>query len=103
MAQARGVTPRATSLNGPVADNAQQAIEPDPSDALIDDDVDAVMAKLINQAPPEKRAELNALDPEQRRELVATYQDQERDHEPSPVEDDPPGQRPHKPKQFKRV
>jgi hypothetical protein len=79
-------TPRATGLTDVVADNTAQRVEPDPAGVVSDDEVDAVMAKLIDQAAPPRRAELHALTPTQRRELVHAYQDQQRDREPSPLD-----------------
>ena len=49
----QGVAPRAaTDLGAVVRGNARQATEPAPDDVLPDDDVDATMARLIDQANP---------------------------------------------------
>lgn len=95
--------PRATDLGAVVRGNARQATEPAPDDVLPDDDVDATMARLIDQAKPAERAKLNALDDAGRRALVATCQSQNLDDEPSPLEPDKPGVRPRKVKQHKRA
>jgi hypothetical protein len=95
--------PKATDLGAVVRDNTRQTTEPAPDDVLPDDDVDATMARLIDQARPDERAKLNALDDAGRRALVATYQSQNRDDEPSPLEPDKPGERPRKVKQPKRA
>ena len=102
MATARNddATLRATRLNGVVIDRARQSVEAEPADVPPDDEVDAVMAKLIEQAKPKERAELNALDAEDRRVLVKTYYAQNRDNEPSPFDNHPPDWRV---KQHKRV
>lgn len=95
--------PKATDLGAVVIDNTRQTTEPAPDDVLPDDDVDATMARLINQARPDERAKLNALDDAGRRALVATYQSQNLDDEPSPLKPDKPGERPRNVKQHKRV
>lgn len=104
-ARSRGpkAAPKATDLSAAVRDNTRQTTEPAPDDVLPDDDVDAVMARLINHASPEDRAKLNALDDASRRELVATYHSHNLDNEPSPLEPDKPGERPRKVKQHKRA
>lgn len=95
--------PKATDLGAVVKDNTRQATEPAPDNVLPDDDVDATMARLIDQARPDERAKLNALDDAGRRALVATYQSQNLDDEPSPLEPDKPGERPRKVKHHKRA
>ena len=95
--------PKATGVDGAVADNTRQSTEPAPDDFLPPDDVDATMARLIEQANPEERAKLNTLDEAGRRELVATYQAQNLDDEPSPLETDPPGKRRRKVTAHKRA
>lgn len=79
--------PRATPLNEVVLDTSRQNTESDPANLLPDEDVDAVMAKLINEAGPDERANLNALDKDDRRKLVETYLAQSLDTEPSPLEE----------------
>ncbi len=97
------MTPRATGLTDVVADHTRQATEADPADVLSDDDVDVAMAKLIEQAEPEERAELNASDAARCRALAKAYYQQQRDAEPSPLDDDPPGRRPQIVKENKRL
>jgi len=77
-------TPRATSLNEVIADNVPQSREPDPADVLLDEEVDAVMSRLIQQADPDKRAKLNALGPDGRRGLVKAYLEHVDDPESAP-------------------
>lgn len=67
-------SPRATSMNDVVADNAEQSREADPTTNPELDDVDTVFARLIEEAKPEERAQLNSLDADKRRELVALLQ-----------------------------
>lgn len=81
--------PRATSLNEVVADNAKQAKEPDPSELPPDDEVDAVMARLIDDAGPERRAELNAMNAEGRQKLAAIYIENGYENEPSSLDRNP--------------
>lgn len=95
--------PKATDLGAVVRDNTRQTTEPAPDDVLPDDDVDATMARLIDQAMPDERAKLNALDDAGRRALVAAVQAHNLDDEPSPLESDKPGERPRKVKQHKRA
>lgn len=98
-----GKKPRAIGLDKFVLDNMEQAVESDPSEAITDDDVNAIMTKLIEQAKPGERAKLNALGPEEQRSMAETYQKQNLDIEPSPLTDDPIGQRPYRVKQHKQV
>ncbi len=95
--------PGVTELNEVVADNARQETEVDPSDVLTGDDVDTALARLIGQAKPEERAQLNALDDEKRRAMARLYYAQQRDEEPSPLDDDPPGRRAREVKHHKQV
>jgi biotin operon repressor len=99
----RKAAPKATDLGAVARDNRAQATESAPDDVLLDEDVDAIMARLINQAGPDERAKLNALDEEKRKALAAAYQAQNLDDEPSPLEGDTPGKRRRKVKQHKRV
>ena len=69
---------RAQTLNGMVTDN-KPSDAPGPADVLPDDDVDRIMARLIEQAKPEERARINGMDDNQRRELARTYLAQDRD------------------------
>jgi len=96
--------PKATSLSDAVTAERQQTSEPAPDDVLPDDDVDNLMARLIDQAKtPEQRAELNALNAAGRRELAAAFVAQNLDNEPSPLAPDKPGQRPKTVRQYKRA
>ncbi len=63
--------PRATSLNDVVTNNAEQSREPDPAKEAEADDVDIVFSRLIQEAQPEERAQLNEMDSDQRRQMVA--------------------------------
>lgn len=104
-ARSRGpmTAPKATDLNAVVRANTRQTTEPALEDVLPDDDVDATMVRLLNQAKPAERAKLNALDNAGRRALVAAYQAQNLDAEPSPLEPDKPGEGPRKVRQHKRI
>jgi hypothetical protein len=75
----RKSSPRAQSLNDVVTDNTPTPGEPDPSEVLPDDDVDAVMAQLIDQAKPDERAMLNALDADDRRQIAQAFVEQQKD------------------------
>ncbi|MBN2446039.1 MAG: hypothetical protein JXO22_04905 [Phycisphaerae bacterium] len=63
-------SPRATSITEMVTDNAEQFREPDPTAAAEGDDVDLVFARLIQEAQPEERAQLNEMDADARRAIV---------------------------------
>ncbi|MHC5023146.1 MAG: hypothetical protein ACYTGG_04450 [Planctomycetota bacterium] len=63
--------PRATSITEMVMDNTEQVREADPALAAEGDDVDLMFARLIQEAPPEERAELNQMDVAQRRRIIA--------------------------------
>lgn len=95
--------PKAMDLSAMVKDNTRQTTEPAPDDVLPNDDVDATMARLINQARPDERAKLNALNEAERRALVAECQKQNLDIEPSPLESDKPGETPRRVMQQKRA
>jgi hypothetical protein len=71
-------SPRAQSIDGIVADRATSRAD-DPSGVLPDEEVDMVMARLIEQATPEQRAELNAKTPDERRELARLVLEQGHD------------------------
>ena len=73
--------PKATDLGAVARDNVPQSTEPAPDDLLTGDDVDIVMAWLIDQAGPVERAELHALDDAGRRAAVVAYQARGRDVE----------------------
>jgi hypothetical protein len=75
-ARARNPAPRAGPLNERQVDDAVQSREPDPADQLPKDEVDSIMARLIDMAKPEERAALEAMDTEQRREMAKAYADQ---------------------------
>lgn len=67
-------SPRASSLTEVVLDNAEQTREPNPAEEAEANDVDTVFARLIQEAQPEERAQLNDMTGEQRRQLVALVQ-----------------------------
>lgn len=69
-ARAKGA-PRATSINDVVTDNAKQTREADPADEAEGADWEVEFARLIQDAQPDERAKLNAMEDEQRKELVA--------------------------------
>ncbi|MCH8165365.1 MAG: hypothetical protein IH889_07125 [Planctomycetes bacterium] len=97
-------SPRAIGLNEVVMDNIEQTREPDPSQAADQDYDDNEFRRLIEDArTPEDRARLNAMSNAERRKIVALRRAQRLDHEPSPLEDDPPDERPKKVKEYKRV
>ncbi len=80
MARYMKSSPKAQSRTDVVEDSTPSQREGDPSiESVSSDDVDKVMAQLIQQAEPEKRAELNELDDEQRRELVKACLEQQSD------------------------
>lgn len=68
-------SPRATSMNDVVTDNAEQSREADPATNAELDDVDAVFARLIEEANPNERAQLNRFDSAQRRKMVSLLQE----------------------------
>lgn len=67
---------RTQSLSEVVEDQAGQSKEGAPHQVVPDDEVDAVMARLMEQAKPEERSRLEAMSPETRRELARTCQEQ---------------------------
>ena len=77
-------SPRATSLNEVIADNAEQTREPGPADALPDEDVDNALARLIEQAEPSERARLSNMSPEQRREVARLFLEQTKEPDSEP-------------------
>lgn len=79
--------PKAQSLNRVVTDSAVQHVEANPADGLPQDEVDAVMDELIDQAKPEQRADLHALNAEGRQRLVKIFYEQKLDEEPSPLDE----------------
>ena len=101
------VSPRASSLTEIVADNTAQTVEADPSNVLTDEEVNAVMARLIDEAQEQDKVEelarLNAMDDGQRRTMADAYCAHKLDEEPSPLEDDPPDKRPQKVRHYKQV
>lgn len=80
--------PPAKDLDEKALDELPETRESSPDDVLPDDEVENVMAKLINQATDAERAVLNAKSPQERRELVRKYQEQLLDREPSPLSPD---------------
>ncbi|HUT61070.1 MAG TPA: endo-1,4-beta-xylanase, partial [Phycisphaerae bacterium] len=72
--------PRAQSLNEVVMDRTRNERAADPSDIVLDDEVEVEFRELLEKAEtPEKRAALNELDDEQKREAVRLYIEQEQD------------------------
>ena len=63
-------SPSAQRMNDVVADNTPCTREGDPADYLPDDDVDREFNRLLQEATPEGRAQLNAYSPKQRREIA---------------------------------
>ena len=76
---------RVTGLSPVITDNIPQDTEPDPADALTENDVDTGMARLIEQAEPKEQAGLKALDAAKRRKIVCLHQEQEKDNRQSKV------------------
>ncbi len=79
---ARGGTPlpNAQSLNEVVTDNTVSKSEDNPADHVPDDEVNRVMAILIQEAKTaEQRADLNGLNDEGRREIAKHYLEQEQE------------------------
>jgi len=68
-------TPRATSMNDVVTDNAEQIREVDPAKAAQVDDTDIVLSRLIDEAQPEERARINGMSDDERRKLAALLRD----------------------------
>lgn len=101
--QKRKAAPKATGLGEVELNNTLQTKEPDPSDVLPEDEVDTLMAQLINKAKPAERAELNALDAAGRRRVAAMAQSHNLHYEPSPLDPDKPGSPPRKVKHHKRA
>ncbi len=99
----RKAAPKAMRLNEVVNDTVAQAKERAPDDVLLDEDVDIVMNRLIQEARPEERARLNAMNQDDRRELVSCFLSQDRDSEPSPVQSGGPGQQSRGVRCHKRV
>lgn len=64
-------TPRATSITDPAMDNAEQTREADPAKEAEGADCEIEFLRLIEDAQPDERARLNAMEDEQRKELVA--------------------------------
>jgi hypothetical protein len=81
--------PKAVSLTRKVL--AVTGKDQDPLETVATDEI---MRKLIEAATPERRAELNNLTHEQRQELADAYVEQQRDAEPSPLDEDRPDRTP---------
>jgi hypothetical protein len=63
--------PGVSGLTEVIIDRTPQQREADPGEVALEDaDVDMVMAKLLNEADADERAELNSLSVEKRRELA---------------------------------
>ena len=63
-------SPRASSLTEFVIDNVEQNREPNPSESAEHDEQDAVFARLIEDATPDERADLNSMTQEERQQMV---------------------------------
>lgn len=76
-ARSNGADPKAQSLGDVTLDQTAQATECDPAEQLTDDDAEIVMRQLIEEAPEEKRGELQAafarIPHEERKRLIATW------------------------------
>jgi len=68
-------SPRATSINDVVTDNAEQTREADPAKEAEGADWEIEFARLIEDAQPGERARLNAMEDEHRKELVAVLRE----------------------------
>jgi hypothetical protein len=95
--------PKATDLSVVVRDNKPQKAEPAPDDVLPDDEVDALMARLIEQASPSEQGKLRAMNQTQRRAMAAAYQAQNFDEEPSPLDTNAQSKQSRKVKLHKRA
>jgi hypothetical protein len=95
--------PKATDLGAVVKDNTRQTTEPAPDEVVPDDEVDNIMAILMDKAKPGERAALNAMNPDERRELARAFQAQNRDDEPSPLDPDREGGGSNRVRQHKRA
>ena len=91
MREAGRRAPRAQSITPVMQDSVADVREPSPKDALLKEEIDRIMARLIEQSKPEERAELNALDDQGRAEMARTYLEQEDDRRRE--EEDPKGNR----------
>jgi len=61
-----------------VFDNTPQGREPSPADILENDDVDVMLARLLDEAQPDERARINAMSPAEQRQLAETaYRDKD--------------------------
>ncbi|MCW5769157.1 MAG: hypothetical protein KIT19_10770 [Phycisphaeraceae bacterium] len=99
----RPSVPRVESLSEVVSDRTSDERAEDPREYLPDEDIDAEMNRLIQEANPSERAGLNGLDREQRRNLVSATLDQIKDGEASPLQTDQPGKRRLGPKIHRRL
>lgn len=93
----------AQRLEGANLENAVSPNAPDPSAFLPEEDIDIVMAKLIDEAGPKERARLNAMTREQRRNLVQEINRQGLDFEVSPLTKRTGKVGPRAPRVYKRV
>lgn len=91
-ARKQKAAPRRDSGDFDIVLDQVPAESPEP---IIADDVDAIMDKLRMQATgnSEWLRALEDMAPDERARIAQLYADA--DYEPSPLEDDPPGQRPH--------
>jgi len=94
---------RARNLAKYVLDDSEQKVETDPANILLPIDIDEAMKHLIAEATPEEEAKMNAMDGDHRQKLAQAYYAQNRDEDPSPLEDDPPSAKPHRVRHHKRA
>lgn len=70
------VTSTLNAVYGPTLKGIASTREADPTDICEDDDVDAMMAYLLDQAEPDERARINEMSPADKRRLAQTaYRD----------------------------
>jgi hypothetical protein len=95
--------PSATALTDVVIDQTLDGRTADPADYVPEDEVNAALAKLIDEAPDKERAKINSLDEEDQRRLARVYVAQQKDDEPSPLQDDPPLKKPRPVREYKQI
>ncbi len=61
----------------------------DPAGCPTNDDVERIFGKLIEQARPQERDKLTAMNADERRRIAETYQSQMDDNEPSSLVKNP--------------
>ncbi len=60
------------TLDGMTLDIVPQHTEPDPGEVIEEEDVDMAMQYLLDQAKPDEKAQINAMNPAERRSLAET-------------------------------